>query len=352
MADRVLRQHINFLGVCKYDWVHTFLSDGALSASVWQMISFCETNNIATQADLATYLKEDWEVPRTSLYSTRDPRKLHALFDAVAAPGNKEAEAVRCSASELLCLYGVLDFWVTTCLPEIPILAKPRACFSNICRAVSLLLRVKRGAMRGPDVAPQIRELLKEHLRLFQELYGADLVRPKHHWGFDVVDQIERGGYIMDAFIIERLHLRARGVADFAHNLGKYSQAVQAGLLNAQAHAARVAKHAEGLIGKTAQLQHATVGDIIQVAGNTIAVGSAVQNLERGMGMVIACVEEEGDLGVLVTPMAEVAAKQGRARYCKVVGDVAQLWPVRGTDACLAWKTNVATGVTVALVLD
>ena len=93
-----------------------------------------------------------WSLPRSARYGSRDVQKLHKLFDGAAAAGNEAAGKLRCSASELLALYGLLEHWITAHVSDHDDLWMPKLCFSKMCTAVDMILQVKRQKRSGPDV--------------------------------------------------------------------------------------------------------------------------------------------------------------------------------------------------------
>ena len=42
LADPILRRHIDFMRVLRYDWAHTFLADGAVGSDMWQLVEAAE----------------------------------------------------------------------------------------------------------------------------------------------------------------------------------------------------------------------------------------------------------------------------------------------------------------------
>ena len=51
-------------------------------------------------------------------------------------------------------------------------------------------------------------DAIGRHQRLHIAAYGVDKLKPKHHWMFDVAEMLQHTEAVLDAFIIERLHLR------------------------------------------------------------------------------------------------------------------------------------------------
>ena len=323
---------------------------GPIAVTAWLLVEQCERLGLARQAALCAFLGDDWHVARSARYGSRDVRRLHLLFDSVAAAGNREHAKIRCSASELLALYGLLQFWIATEVPPDARLDEARRCYDRACHAVDLILQVKRRLVKGSDVSAQVTAAMAEHLALFTRCFGADRVKPKHHWAFDVAEQLpEHGLHLMDAFVVERLHLRARSVADHVSNTKVFEQALCTGLLNAQSHALQGDRVTLGLVGKclrtdVGDIPQALVADAMRIGGRYIEVDAVVASARSHVGIVRACMEHEGQLFALVTPLA-ISRHVAKAVLCEATGGrELQLWRAADTEPCLAWKRCCRSG--------
>jgi len=69
-------------------------------------------------------------------------------------------------------------------------------------------------------------------MRLHIAAYGDETLKPKHHWMFDIAEQMEWLPCVVDAFIIERIHLRIKRNAEKVHELGVFEKSVMAGVVN------------------------------------------------------------------------------------------------------------------------
>ena len=326
LACAELRPYVDVVKVVRFDWVHTMLDSGALSFAAWNLLELCESLQLASQEGLRQFLELEWHVPRSARYGSRDVRRLPMLFNDLGAQANRSSGAragIRCSASELLALYGVLQHWVATEVPDDARLARAKMCYNKICAAIDLALQVKRRHRRGSEVAGDMTDLIEEHMALYTHCYGEDAVKPKHHWSFDVAEQIAYADvHLIDAFVIERLHLRARSVADHVTNTSSWEQALCAGILNTHSHALRTRGTEEGLTGASVTcdvgpLKGARVADGLRSAGRALEVDSMVTMMSRTLvGVVIACVEAaDGIQYVAVETMEETRPRSHKAFF-------------------------------------
>ena len=349
LARQALQDEVSLTHTVRFDWVHTLLADGSLQASAWLLIEMCEKLQVAKQTDLSEFLQSGWHVPRSARYGARDVRKLHTLFTQVAARANTKHGKIRCNASELLALYGLLQHWVEVAVPDDPRLGHARECFRKSCAAVDLILQVKRRRVRGAEVSQEVTELLEEHLALLIHCHGLEHVKPKHHWGFDVAEQLATcGHHLMDAFIVERLHLRARAVADYVGNTAVFDQAVCAGILNSHSLSLRSpSSSGDGLVGPISiadvgDLRQAHVSDALRDAGKYLEVDAMVLTSSGCAGQVRACVAAGATFYVVAAPMRPTRPRTGRAIHCLPSNGEHELWPARDVEQCLAWQRSEA----------
>lgn len=157
---------------------------------------------------------------------------------------------VKCSASELLGLHSLLRHFVQTRVDPQPGVEKELASFAAACRCIDLLLLAKRGVAASGEVAEALARASAEHLELHKAAYGTAHLRPKHHWVMDVPAQLRRDGLVLDSFIIERIHLQVKSIAEHIRNTSCYERSVLAGVLNLQAKRLSKALQQVGLEGR------------------------------------------------------------------------------------------------------
>ena len=163
--------------------------------------------------------------------------------------------------------------------------------------AVDLLLLAKRRATPIDQAAIDLREAVARHLREHQTLYGPDSVKPKNHWAFDVCDQLEQDPVVYDSFIIERLHLRVKAVAEHCKRLEDYETSVLSGVVNDHSRKCQGATFAHCMLGKSCPfhgLESADVSDTMELRGVRATVGDFVFHGNNEAGCVVACACEDG----------------------------------------------------------
>ena len=132
--------------------------------------------------------------------------------------------------------------------------------------------------------------------------HGDSYITPKHHWMFDICEQMRDLEAVVDAFIIERLHLRVKRMMEPISNLAVIERSTLAGVVNAQFEAASKTS-LDGLRGKSALHDGYCVADYCCAGSLSVGTGDAVFR-ENDLGFAAVFVEDEGKLFALVHPCA------------------------------------------------
>ena len=119
---------------------------------------------------------------------------------------------------------------------------------------------------------------------------------------FDICEQMRELPALIDALIIERLHLRVKRVMDPIDNVGFIEQSTLAGVVNAQFEAASKTS-LDGLRGRSALYGGYCVADFCCAGSLSVGTGDAVFR-ENDLGFAAVFVEDEGNLFALVHPCA------------------------------------------------
>ena len=298
LASTTLRSLVCWQRVLRYDWVHTFLSEGVLTTVAWKLVAGAEEAGVASQSDLHDFLKLGWTKP---LHNGKGGRNLWRIFNEFGAKANSSHATIKCSASELLTLYALLRHYAETRLRH-PALAGKVQVFFLACKAVDNILLAKRGLLPMAEAGANLRECLQRYLACHLQVYGNNGVIPKTHWAFDVADQLCTDKWVFDAFAIERLHLRVRTIADNVHNLRQFETSVLSGVVNYHSAMCQQCIPGCGLTGRTHQPEgHPGVllSDKLDLGGKQFAFGDFVARGEE-VGVVVACCVEGQDLFIVV----------------------------------------------------
>ena len=268
LLDMPLRRHVDIIEVVVFDWVHTALNDGTVTQDAFLLVQACGRIGV-TMRDLELYMQTAWEFPK--VVRTKH-KSLHQVFQTCRAPN---ADKLKCSASELLGLYALLRHFVEMRIEGNPAVAHQVASYKAACKTIDIIIRAKKGLMPLRQAGRELRDAVSDHMQKHICAYGTDHIRPKHHYMYDVCDQLEKAPAVLDAFIVERLHLRMKAVADPIDNTSSFERSVLASLINTQSRILREGAFCcDGLKGRVGTLPGFVmqVADTIQLGGVEVAV--------------------------------------------------------------------------------
>jgi len=336
LADTTLRDTFDIVSTIRYDWMHTLLADGIVTREVWALLEVAETHGIATQEDVHNFLKEPWQHPGLK----GQGRALWRIFNDYGRQANQDHSTIKCSASEMIGLYGLLRHYMETRVPPDPRLERVKLNFLLIAKVVDIFLLAKRRAMPMREASEKARAALIAHLRNHKALHGNTRVKPKTHWAFDVCETMLMDDFFMDAFIIERLHLRVKGVAQHVKDLRTYERSTLAGVTNRHAASLPDSTHVSRLVGRAVPfpgLPRASVADSAERGGLRVKIDDYVFRGES-LAIVRACCEDQAELFVLVDELPLVEKLSQHSGKWRLDGGARALWRMEDINESLAWQ--------------
>jgi len=216
-------------------------------------VSAAGTAGVPTEA-LQAYMMNGWEFPCNRGKS----RLLYKVFDDCRRNADSK---LKCSAAEMLGLYALLRHWAETQGARYPTLAQPLASFLRACEVLDVLIKAKEGASPMAQGATDLRAALARHIECHLLAFGNSHVKPKMCWLWDIAEHLARDPFVLDCWIVERLHLKRKQVASSVLNTRVFERSVLAGCLNIQHHRLQEARRSR-LGGKVRTLADgAMVGD-------------------------------------------------------------------------------------------
>lgn len=286
---------------------------------------------------------------------TASGRALDRIFNAYGAKANAERSTIKASASEVLALYARLRHWVESrdFLSD-PRLRAASKSFLACCKVVDILLLAKRRQLPMADAAVSATAALSSYFQLHIEAHGASDVKPKHHWAFDVAEQLASDTMVFDAFVIERLHLRVRPLADNAKRLQGWERSVLSGVVNSHARSAREDSCrvlGAGLVGRVAEhpvAPRSIIADKLELGGFRVSVGDVVCKGECA-GEVAACLVFEGELWLVVNAWRQLRKVSAHSATWCANGHNVQTWRVSDAEECVAWKVERGEATVIRL---
>lgn len=118
---------------------------------------------------------EQWSWPGSSKLT-----KLEKIFDKDRRKGNRDGDSFRCQASQGLCVYAVLRFWIIMFAMPNGICPGALDAFLKFCIFVDMILEVSRG--RGTITPTMLLDKVESFLAAFVAEWGVEAMTPKVHW--------------------------------------------------------------------------------------------------------------------------------------------------------------------------
>jgi hypothetical protein len=332
LADIELRQYFDAVKVTVVDWLHSALQDGTINVEAFLLVSACEELGLTTMTDLEAYFKYSWHFP--AAFRAKG-RSLYQVFDACRCPAQ---DRIKCTATEMLGVYGLLRHFVQTRLGNSNEIAAQRSSFEAACKTMDIIKAAKHQDIAMEQAASLLKPAIDDHMRKHLAVYGTDYIKPKHHWMYDVAEQFETHPFVLDCFIIERLHLRVKASAEAVHDTTTFERSVLASVMTSQRKHLHEICDFTGLLGRTAPFPgcDALVADALEHKGLRISFGDIVLHAGGAAGQVIACVLEDEALLLVVEVMqfaSTVSPHSAKWRCTKLQ----QTWDVESVQLALAW---------------
>lgn len=211
--------------------------------------------------------------------------------------------------------------------------------FSACCRCVDIILLAKRGVSSARHSAGALEAAQAEHLRLHKLAYGTGLVKPKHHWQLDIPDQWRRDACILDAFVIERMHLVVKRVAEHIKNTEVFEKSVLSGVANVHFRAISQDGGPVGLrspVSPCPGLSGVSMSPCLEYLGLSVRVGDLLFRTEAA-GEVLACLAAGGRLLVLVGILVPERRLSDISAVYRL-GLQHEAWLAEHVEQALAWQ--------------
>lgn len=325
--------------VCRMDWFHCLLQDGVLNT---EFRLFLQATGIPV-SDLERFLQAEWQFPA---HMEVKHRRLHVVFNEWRTRSNDAADKFKCSASELLGVYGLVRHFCTMRWTPTPAVELPYASFLQACKLVDVILDCKSQAIPQAQIASRIRAAIGRFFDAHKAAYGSSHFLPKHHWLWDVAQQAIDTPHILDNFILERLHLRVRDLANKLDNTTRYEASLLASLMHFQDASLASQSLKVGLCENTLQdvpgtLPGTRVSRSLQTSlGQQLTVGDVCfHGSTSHAGRIKACISQNGVSYVAVALLARVEKLTDESAAYRPT-ELRHAWPADDVVAASAWYQN------------
>ena len=243
---------------------------------------------------------------------------------------------VKANMTELLGVYGLIRHWVETRC-DYGSLEQEKKSFLSACEIIDILLAAKRGYMQLPVAAERLRSALARHIANFVSAYGRRHVKPKMHWLWDVADQLNKFLLLLDALVIERIHLHVKKIAVSIKNTSVFERSVLSAVTTDHFKRLKSLRIGSALCGPQEMLAPGVaMSNAAQVFSLRIKIGDMVFR-PSSLGYVVACIEMLGVVSILVDVLSEVRQLSQHSLIANERVVAREVWEAKELQLPLAW---------------
>ena len=214
LLDRDLDRLIQPTAVYMHDYMHALFADGILNLCTYLCFEhFIQAGRKTVYAAFSEFLS-NWKYPGR-LHGDH----LSEIFGENRRDKHRNAKHIKCQASDMLSVLGVLSLFVQTVLRPLNLCeASCRAMLS--CIELALLVV----ATARIDVSPaRLLGVVHRFLEDFTNAFGFDWLIPKAHWLLHLPESLKRFGRLLNCFALERKHKVPKRYATDLTNISKYA---------------------------------------------------------------------------------------------------------------------------------
>ena len=195
-SDSELVDLLRFPQTIALDWPHNILQDGVLAP---ELSSYCASLSEAKMGELRDFISE-WRP------STTVERRAFTQLEVLLENGGVVVGHSRPTALDFLIIVAVMR-----CYLHVSEDATPHGrSLRLLCGLVSSIQRAKWAKTGCAEKKQDICRCWEAWFSAHQDVHGPAHIKPKSHW---LGHTWEQNGFILDSFVIERLHRRSKAIA-------------------------------------------------------------------------------------------------------------------------------------------
>ena len=215
LADGDLRRRVDLLQTIRYDCMHCALQDGTMGVETTLLLSASGSVGV-TSAELESHLKHDCVFPHCH---KAKGSQLYRIFEQCSTGMQ---DSVKAQAGQMIILHALLRHFFMQRVGRIAAVAPQLKPCCAACSCVDILLQAKRRQLPMDQAATKLQGALQHHMLCHIAAYGKEHLKLKFHCMLDIAEQLARDPFVLDCFVVERLHLRGKRAAKDIKNTRAY----------------------------------------------------------------------------------------------------------------------------------
>jgi hypothetical protein len=212
LLDRSLDEIVQPTEILMHDWMHGLFVDGIANVLVYLLFeAFIQKGLLRVYETFSDYAAT-WMWP-LRLHGDH----LAAIFETGRRDKHRAAKHIKCQASDMLSLIGVLAVFTKKVLMHVGTCNAECAAFLAFVDVVDLLTNTQKFNVRPSALSDAVHKFLQ----LFTETFGFDWMTPKFHWLLHFAKLLQKLGMLLNCFALERKHRIAKRYATEISNTSK-----------------------------------------------------------------------------------------------------------------------------------
>ena len=203
-----------------YDSMHVMWSNGICNQELGYFFSAACSKADLKRSHLEEFMKANWE-RSMNIGSELAPSSLPSLVSSKLL--KSDWQDYRGDATQTLMLMPLMTYFATACMGGHESL---QAEIESLV-ALNAIAHKLLAAKINPQKAQGLIALQQRHLQSFREAYGPSYIRPKHHYGFHIEEQVVSLGLLTDCFPTERKNKKFKSyLAPMVKRLEDFEQSI------------------------------------------------------------------------------------------------------------------------------
>jgi hypothetical protein len=221
LADKRIRHLYSPMGTLTYDPMHTYLQSGVCNTEVFLLLRSMKPHGISWST-ISEFCRSNITWPQ---FQRDKGSRLHECFSETRRKNS--ITTFKAGASEMLGLMPLIDHFLTLLPENFQDALKPEiASFHQLHKCVGYYLLAKKGNTACDELARNWAESETAHMKAFNETYGADKAKPKHHFRMHFPAQHARDKMMLDCFPLERSYHTSKMMAQRFRNTKQFERSV------------------------------------------------------------------------------------------------------------------------------
>ena len=216
LLDRELDDVFDPCEVYQHDTMHGCYVDGVVNLVVYLLFETFIARGMTTVYQVFSDYCSRWKWP-----AWKQCAKLAEIFAGDRASKHRKAKHIKCQASDMLSLMGVLAVFTRSVLMRSGAVDRDSTNAYEAFLALVIVCELIADTARYAVDPAQLLGSVHRFLELFVTAFGFEWLTPKCHWLLHYADVLVNNGRLFNCFCLERKHRIPKKYAELIQNISK-----------------------------------------------------------------------------------------------------------------------------------